>query len=351
MNNQEMEKLVEQLVQANDCVTIPGFGSFISQRVHSQIDSANQRMLPPSKNISFNRSLQKNDGLLAQEVSEQRACSYDASNIMIDRFVGKINAALNSEKTYTFGNLGSFDLLSEDRLVFKAAKDAPTALDAFGLKSIAFVPAEISQEKEEEKVVAAPVEEKVIEVTEKKVEHSPKKFVAKQKQKREARKVEKTAPKKSNKQYTVALILLALVGISQLIIWDVQPKGMQLSALNLLNINPVAEEMEQLKTPEKVTEIQPAFEAKAYLDIPVIHKSEIENGYFIVLGAFSKWKYAHRLQQKAINSGFDVKLVRNEDNLIRVMVSVGNLQEQATSNLEYFKASWNANAWMLENQI
>lgn len=350
MNNQEMEKLVEQLVQANDCVTISGFGSFISQRVHSQIDVANQRMLPPSKNISFNRSLQKNDGLLAQEVSERRACSYDASNIMIDRFVGKINEALNSEKTYTFGNLGSFDLLSEDRLVFKAAKDAPTALDAFGLKSIAFVPAEIPQEKEEI-ATPIPVKEKVVEVEEKQAEPSPKKFVAEQRQKRQVRKADKTAPKKSNKKYAVALILSALVGISQLIIWDVQPKGMQLTALNLLNINPIAKEMEQLKTPEKVTDIQPEFEAKAYLDIPVIHKSEIENGYFIVLGAFSKWKYAHRLQQKAINSGFDAKLIRNEGNLIRVMVSVGELQEQATANLNYFKASWNTNAWMLENQI
>lgn len=345
-----MEILVGQLVQANDCVTIPGFGSFISQRVHSQIDEANKRILPPSKSISFNRSLQKNDGLLAQEISEQRSCSYDASNIIINRFVGRINNTLSTNKTYTFGKLGTFELLSENRLVFKSAKDAPTALDAFGLKSIAFVPADLAKKNEE--VISTPeAEEKVVEVREKKVEKSPKEFVAEQKQKREARKTVKSTPEKNSKKYAIAFILLALVAVSQLILWDVQPKGMELSTLNLLNINPIAEEIEELKPATVTNDIEPTFEAKAYLDIPVISKPEIESGYFVVLGAFSKWKYAHRLQQKAINSGFDAKMVRNEDNLIRVMVSVGNLQEQATSNLNYFKTSWNTNAWMLENQI
>ena len=45
---------IKDLVYSNDCVTIPGFGSFIANKFPSIYDESESKFYPPSRRLSFN---------------------------------------------------------------------------------------------------------------------------------------------------------------------------------------------------------------------------------------------------------------------------------------------------------
>ena len=60
---------ISELLYYHDCVVIPEFGGFITTHKSSILDSNALKIYPPSKQISFNKKLQSNDGLLIQKIS------------------------------------------------------------------------------------------------------------------------------------------------------------------------------------------------------------------------------------------------------------------------------------------
>ena len=64
-----LDKYIEDLLYRNECVVIPNFGAFITSLNSAQANN-NGMILPPSKSISFNNKLQKNDGVLANYIAE-----------------------------------------------------------------------------------------------------------------------------------------------------------------------------------------------------------------------------------------------------------------------------------------
>ena len=67
------------LLKDHDCVTIPGFGSFICQIDSAKISVDGTKIIPPSKRIVFNKLLTSDDGLLTKYVSEKQGVSYNHS--------------------------------------------------------------------------------------------------------------------------------------------------------------------------------------------------------------------------------------------------------------------------------
>ena len=55
---------ISQLLYRYDCVIIPGFGGFVTQFKSAAIDRQAHSIYPPSKEVSFNSMLVKNDGVL-----------------------------------------------------------------------------------------------------------------------------------------------------------------------------------------------------------------------------------------------------------------------------------------------
>ena len=52
------------LLQEHDCVIVPNFGAFVARNISAKISSDGSRIYPPNKEITFNKSLIKSDGLL-----------------------------------------------------------------------------------------------------------------------------------------------------------------------------------------------------------------------------------------------------------------------------------------------
>ena len=70
---------ISKLLFDHDCVTVPGFGSFLGNYKSAQYDFKEQKFYPPSKQISFNSQIKDNDGLLVKEISKTLGISYEES--------------------------------------------------------------------------------------------------------------------------------------------------------------------------------------------------------------------------------------------------------------------------------
>ena len=49
----QLVNAIKDLVYSNDCVTIPGFGSFIANKFPSIYDESESKFYPPSRRLSF----------------------------------------------------------------------------------------------------------------------------------------------------------------------------------------------------------------------------------------------------------------------------------------------------------
>ena len=63
----DITAFIRELLFGHDCVIVPGFGGFIGNYTPASIDKSSGTFYPPVKQISFNRNLNHNDGLLDRE--------------------------------------------------------------------------------------------------------------------------------------------------------------------------------------------------------------------------------------------------------------------------------------------
>jgi len=129
-------EIVYQLVCANDCVIIPGFGGFVANRFPASVDFSKQEFCPPSRKVAFNESLSLSDGLLINHVSQTAGVSWDEADNMVREFVAELNAKLSEGKSVAFEGLGEFSRKS-DCLVF-VSSSANLLDESFGLISFNF---------------------------------------------------------------------------------------------------------------------------------------------------------------------------------------------------------------------
>ncbi|HQV36445.1 MAG TPA: SPOR domain-containing protein, partial [Flavobacterium sp.] len=60
-----IEQHISQLLYRYQCVTVPGFGAFLTENRSAQLVQDTNTFYPPKKVLSFNFHLKNNDGLLA----------------------------------------------------------------------------------------------------------------------------------------------------------------------------------------------------------------------------------------------------------------------------------------------
>ncbi len=126
------------LLHQYDCVIIPGFGGFISNYRSAKPD-VDGLLLPPAKDVAFNKDLNKNDGLLINAVSREQGISYEEAERKINIFAHNCRAILNREEVIQMPEVGKFYLDMEHNLQFQPESTNFLA-DAFGLPNVHFHP-------------------------------------------------------------------------------------------------------------------------------------------------------------------------------------------------------------------
>ena len=130
-----LEKHISSLLYRHDCVVVPEFGAFITQKINAGYTPETSVFSPPSKKIAFNPSLTLNDGLLVQELAQSSGISFEKAKEELETSVRFWKNHLNTNSSLTLTDLGNFTKDETGLLQFQPNGEN-YLLDAFGLESI-----------------------------------------------------------------------------------------------------------------------------------------------------------------------------------------------------------------------
>jgi nucleoid DNA-binding protein len=133
---------IRELLFGHDCVIVPGFGGFIGNYIPARLDKSSGTFNPPVKQISFNRNLNHNDGLLIGRISESAKINYGDARNIVEEFVDDIKKKLSKGEKVVFDNLGTFVLNQEGNIQFEPDKESNYCLNSYGLTSFHCIPLE-----------------------------------------------------------------------------------------------------------------------------------------------------------------------------------------------------------------
>jgi hypothetical protein len=148
----QIEKHISDLLYRYQCVTVPGFGAFLTETVSAHVTGSASSFFPPKKVVSFNANVKNNDGLLANHVALQEKMSYELAVIKINDVVTEWTYLLQNRNRLALKNIGEISVNNEMNWVFEPANTINYLTDAFGLTS--FVSPEITREKLKQEVEA-----------------------------------------------------------------------------------------------------------------------------------------------------------------------------------------------------
>lgn len=309
----KIENYIQELLYRYDCVIVPEFGAFLTQRKSAQIHETTQAFYPPSKTIAFNRQLQQNDGLLANYIANAEKLSYTDALQRIKGFVIDLENTLTNDKKVVLDNIGGF-LLTNETLEFEPSYHKNYLPEAFGLSSFTIekeaIQEPLPQEEKTPKVVSLP---------------------------------QNNTSKAKTNIWKYAAVGVVAIGISGFLTanWYSQ---------SIKNHN-IAEQQKA----EKLVE-QKIQQATFVIDNPLpeitFTLKKPTGGYHIVAGAFrdeaNALKKINQLKQKGYNA---FKLGENKYGLHPVVYQSFNDRRSATNKLNQIKRSENPEAWLLIKQL
>jgi hypothetical protein len=128
-----IEKYISALLYRYQCVSVPGFGAFLTETVSAAIDIDSNTFYPPKKLISFNANLKNNDGLLANHIALHEKISYNEAVSNIELVVSSWHTALAGNEKLALKNIGELAYNNEGSLVFYPDTPVNYLMSSFGL--------------------------------------------------------------------------------------------------------------------------------------------------------------------------------------------------------------------------
>ena len=172
----QIEKHISDLLYRYQCVTVPGFGAFLTETVSAHVTGSASSFFPPKKVVSFNANVKNNDGLLANHVALQEKMSYELAVIKIGDVVNEWTYLLQNRNRVVLKNIGEISVNNEMNWVFEPANTVNYLTDSFGLTP--FVSPEITREVLKQEVEALEEKAPIIFTPERKKDYSYLKYAA-----------------------------------------------------------------------------------------------------------------------------------------------------------------------------
>ena len=138
----DITAFIRELLFGHDCVIVPGFGGFIGNYTPARIDKNSGTFYPPVKQISFNRNLNHNDGLLVGRISGASNINYGDARNLVEEFVSGLRRKLEKGEKVGFDNIGIFVNNQEGNIQFEPDRGSNYHLDSYGLESFQLLPLE-----------------------------------------------------------------------------------------------------------------------------------------------------------------------------------------------------------------
>ncbi len=307
----QLDSYIKDLLYRYECVVLPGFGALLTQYRAARVHESTHAFYPPGKQLSFNRQLQSNDGLLANHIAKSNNESYQDALTKIRAYTHYLDNELETGKKVTIADVGSFGLNAHNKIEFTASQHINYLTDSFGLSS--FVSAAIARET-------------VVETQQ--TERAPLLFT----------------PRKRQPVYikyaAIGLIAVALSGFGGLKIYE--------SGVKKHNY------VEKQKADQLLeATIQDAtFNLSVPLPALNIAIPKTQGKYHIVAGAFRLEANAHKKVAQLQTQGFNAQLIGiNKYGLHQVTYQSLTERTAALKALRTIKATHNKDAWLLVKQL
>lgn len=305
----QISQYISELLFRYDCVVVPGFGAFLSERVSAKIDKSSGEFFPPCKRISFNTQLKSNDGLLANHISSVEEITYENAISKIKKQVDYAIKSLENSETIEFPNIGSLTNSKKGKITFEPTNKNNFLKDSFGLS--AFISPTVTREN-------------------KKLSNKP------------------TIALKTKKQNTYtfrkyAAIGIILLGLSGIIAGNIYSNSIDKhNTLVQQEVESIIENRIQKATFSVSTDLNP-------ININILKKV---GDFHIVAGAFRIKKNSERKLRELKRLGFDAKLIgQNRYGLHQVVFESYNTRKDAENALMKIKKTQDKTAWLLFKEI
>ena len=135
-----IDRDIHDLLFVHDCVVVPGFGGFLAHYRPARLDEQRRLVHPPSKELSFNRHLVRQDGLLVDRLIRQQDLDFHTASSRIDEELVRWNDQLQHSGRLELPRIGTFFHDAESNLQFEPDKRVNYLKDAYGLRPVAAVP-------------------------------------------------------------------------------------------------------------------------------------------------------------------------------------------------------------------
>ena len=309
-----IEKHISDLLFRYQCVTVPGFGAFLTETVSAHVTGSASSFFPPKKVVSFNANVKNNDGLLANHVALQEKMSYELAVIKIGDVVNEWTYLLQNRNRVVLKNIGEISVNNEMNWVFEPANTVNYLTDSFGLSS--FVSPEITREVLKQEVEALEEKAPIIFTPERKKDYSYLKYAA------------------------IFVVMLGAGGFGYKTYYDQQIETKTLA------VQKKVQEKVQQQIQEATFVISAPVEA---VELSVAAPVEEKMPYHLVAGAYRSEVNANKAIAELKAAGFEnaKMLPINKHNLYPVVYgSFKNLNE-AQIERKNIQKSHNAEAWLL----
>jgi hypothetical protein len=304
----QLSKAITSLLYKHDCVTIPGFGSFIVNDSSAKYVEAENKFYPPGRYISFNPIIKSNDGLLANYISSKKSITYNEALRKISLKVLKWKKILSQDTLYIQG-IGEFILNDSENLVFTADRNSNFSKESFGLRPL--------------KVQT--ISNSVLTYN----QNTLKKYNSLNNQKKT---LSLPIPLRN-----AAIFIFLLAGA-----YFVDLNYKESVFKNEIEQNKI-ERQNSIARLEKAT-----FNLGEIPPLTVNIERKTTQNFHIIAGAFSSSMNADKLVSGLINKGYkSKKFPKNNDGLIRVTFGSFNTKEDAIIALRSIRDSENRYAWIL----
>ena len=131
----KISSYIFELLQSHDCVIVPNFGALVARNISAKISSDGSKIFPPNKELSFNKNLVKNDGLLINAISSNENISYEGAEQKIINWVRRTNKKLEKQRYIEIKNIGSISL-ENTKYVFVPNQNSVFLKSSYGFNSI-----------------------------------------------------------------------------------------------------------------------------------------------------------------------------------------------------------------------
>lgn len=307
----KMEQHIAQLLYRYQCVTVPGFGAFLTESQPAQLLESTNTFYPPKKVISFNSHLKNNDGLLANHISQTEKITYEIAVQNISKEVSLWKNALLNQQNIVLNAIGTIQLNASGTLSFEASSQVNFHTSSFGLNTF----------------VSPLVQREILEKLPEAIEKEPIVMIPE---------TQSTSRNSYLKYAAVFILALTAAGSIGYKMYDTK----------------MDEEMQMVQTEVQKDVQNKIQEATFFIENPLPNVTltvrEDKKPYHIVAGAFSSEENAQKQLNILKEKGFNGKILeRNKYGLVPVLYGSYSTYAESQIALKEIHKTHNREAWLL----